>query len=61
MRHLDLPVCILVNRERVDHAYGLLVMKPLELGDDLPVELGVVEAYDDQPNGSDCYYDASLN
>ena len=36
MLHLDLSVGVLVNRERVDHADGLLVMQPLELGDDSP-------------------------
>jgi hypothetical protein len=55
MLHLDLSVRVLVNRERVDHADGLLVMQPLELGDDLAVKLGVAKAYDDQLNWSNCH------
>lgn len=55
MRHLDRSVRILVNRERVDHPDGLLVMQALKLSDDLPVEFGMVEAHDDQLNRSDCH------
>ena len=53
MLHLDLSVCVLVNGERVDHTHGVFVVQPLELGDDLSVELGMVEADDDQLDGSD--------
>jgi hypothetical protein len=54
MHDLDLSVCVLVNRQRVDHADGLLVMQSLELGDDLSVEFGVLKTKDDQRNRSDC-------
>jgi hypothetical protein len=60
MLHLYFPVGILVHRERVDHAHSALVMEPLELGDDLPVKLGLCEAYDDQLDRSDGHgYDLS--
>ena len=44
MLHLDLSVGVLVHRERVDHAHGVALAQPLQLGDDLAVELGVTEA-----------------
>jgi hypothetical protein len=48
MLDLDRSVRVLVNRERVDHAHRLIVMQSLSLSDDLPVELAVAEAKDDQ-------------
>ncbi len=48
MRDLDLAVGVLVDRERVDHAHGVALPELLELGDDLAVELWVLEAEHDQ-------------
>ena len=42
--HLDLSFGVLVHRQRVDHAHGVALAQPLELGDDLAVKLGVTEA-----------------
>ena len=50
---LDLAGGVLVNGQRVDHAYGVALAQPLELGDDLAVEIGLREAQHDQLKGSD--------
>ena len=55
MRHLDLPVGVLVDGERVDHPDGVALAQPLELLDDLPVEVRVIEAEHDQLHWSDCH------
>src|SRR5204862_4878995 len=38
----------LVHRERVDDAHRVALAQALELGDDLAVELGVIEPEDDE-------------
>jgi hypothetical protein len=43
---------VLVDGQRVDHAYGVALAQSLELGDDLAVEVGLLEAQHDQLNGS---------
>ena len=53
MRHLDLAGRILVNGQRVDDAYRITLPQPLQLGDDLAVEVGVAEAEHDQLHRSD--------
>ena len=53
MLDLDLALGILVDGQRVDHADGVALAQPLELGDDLAVEFGVLEAEHDQLDGSD--------
>jgi hypothetical protein len=53
--HLDLSLGVLVDRQRVDHAHGVALAQPLELGDDLAVELGVAEAENYELNWSDCH------
>ncbi len=57
---LDLPVGVLVHGERVDHADGVALAQALELGDDLAVELGVLEAQHDQLDRSDGHLSSSL-
>ena len=47
------PVGVLVDGQRVDHAHGVALAQPLELGDDLAVEVGVLESQHDQLNRSD--------
>ena len=58
---LDLAVGVLVDGERVDDAHRVALAQPLELGDDLAVEVGVVEAQNDQLDGSDCHDHSSLS
>ena len=53
MLDLDLAVGVLVDGQRVDHADGVALAQPLELGDDLAVEVRVLEAEHDQLYGSD--------
>jgi len=55
MLHLDLSVNVLVDRQRVDHAHGVALAQPFELGDDLAVELGMTEAENNELNRSDCH------
>jgi pSer/pThr/pTyr-binding forkhead associated (FHA) protein len=43
MLHLDLSVGVLVNRERVDDLHRVALPQTLQLGDDLAVELRVLE------------------
>ena len=60
VRHLDLPACVLVDREGIDHSHGVALPQPLQLGDDLPVKLGMVEAQHDELNGSNSHHISSL-
>ena len=53
MLDLDLAAGVLVDRQRVDHAHGVVLLQALELRDDLAVELGVLEAQHDQLDRSD--------
>ena len=53
MLDLDLAVGVLVDRQRVDHAHRVALAQPLELGDDLAVKLGMLEAEHDQLDRSD--------
>src|SRR5207248_3412359 len=53
MLNLDLSVDVLVDRERVDHAHGVALAQPFELGDDLAVELGLAETQNNELNRSD--------
>ena len=55
MLHLDLAVRVLVDGQRVDHAHGVALTQPFELGDDLAVELRVAEAENNELNWSDCH------
>ena len=55
MLHLDLSLGVLVNGEAVDHAHGVFVMQALELGDDLAVEVRVLEPQDYELYRSDCH------
>jgi len=48
----DVPGGVLVDGQRVDHADRVALAQPLELGDDLAVEVGPLEAQHDQLNGS---------
>src|SRR5215217_2023809 len=48
MLDLDLAVGVLVHGKRVDHAHRVARAKPLELRDDLAVEVRLVEAQDDE-------------
>jgi hypothetical protein len=50
---LDLSVRILVHRERVYHAHRVALTQALELGDDLAVELRMLEAEHNQLHRSD--------
>ena len=52
MLHLDLSGGILVNRESVDYAHRLAVVQTLQLGDDLAVEVRVLEAEHEELNRS---------
>ena len=45
---LDLALRVLVDRERVDHADGVALAELLELLDDLPVEVRVLESEHDE-------------
>ena len=58
---LDLAVGVLVDRERVDDAHGVALAELLELGDDLTVEVRVLEAEHDQLYRSDCHLPTSLS
>ena len=49
---LDLALGVLVDGQCVDHAHRVALTQPLELGDDLAVEVGVLEAEHDQLNWS---------
>jgi hypothetical protein len=60
MRDLDLAVGVLVNGQSIDHAHRIALAQPLELLDDLAVELGVLEAQHDQLHGSDGHAHSSL-
>ena len=52
---LDLAVCVLVDGERVDHAHGVALAELLELLDDLPVELRVLESEHDELDWPDSH------
>ena len=52
LRDLDLAVRVLVHGQSVDDPDGVARAQPLQLLDDLAVELGVVEPEDDQLNWS---------
>ena len=56
MLYLDLSGGILVNRERVDYAHSLAVVQTLQLGDDLAVEVRVLEAEHEELNRSYCHW-----
>ena len=51
VRDLDLAVRVLVHRERVDDAHGVAFPQALQLGDDLAVELRMVEAEHNECTG----------
>jgi hypothetical protein len=53
MLDLELAGGVLVDGQRVDHAHGVALTQSLELGDDLAVELGLLEAQHDGLDGSD--------
>ena len=53
--HLDLALGVLVDGERVDHPHRVALAQPLELGDDLAVEVRVLEAQHQELNRSDCH------
>ena len=52
MLDLELARGVLVDGQRVDDADRVALAEPLELGDDLAVEVRVLEAQHDQLNGS---------
>ena len=56
MLDLELAGGVLVDGQRVDHAYRVALAQPLELGDDLAVEVGLLEAQHDQLNGSNRHF-----
>ena len=59
MLDLELSLLVLVDGQRVDHAHRVAFAQPLQLGDDLAVELRVVEAQHDELNRSNCHvYDS---
>ena len=53
MLDLDLARAVLVDRQRVDHTDGVAEAEPLELRLDLTVEVGVLEAQNQQLHRSD--------
>ncbi len=53
MRDLDGAVGVLVDGQRVDHTDRVVGPQALQLGDDLPVELRMLEAEHDQLHRSD--------
>ena len=55
VRDLDLAVGVLVDRQRVDHPHGVALPQPLELVDDLAVEVRVLEAEHDELYRSDSH------
>jgi hypothetical protein len=60
VRYLDLSRRVLVHRERVDHPDRVARPEPLQLGDDLAVELRVVESQHDELDWSDRHCRPSL-
>ena len=59
MLDLHLALRVFVDSKRVNHADGVALTQPLQLGDDLAVELGMPEAQHDQLNGSNRHLFAS--
>src|SRR5215208_2608391 len=53
MRDLDLALGVLVYRERIDHAHRVALLQALQFGDDVAVELWVLEAEHDELNRPD--------
>ena len=51
MLDLELPGGVLADGQRVDHAHGVALAEPLELGDDVAVNLGMLESQHYQLNG----------
>jgi hypothetical protein len=49
--YLDLPVRVLVQGERVEHPDDLFLVQPLELRHERLVEIGALQAQDDQQLG----------
>src|SRR4051794_5647733 len=49
----EFSVGVLVDGQRVDHPDGVVLPQPLELVDDLAVEIGFREPEHDELNGSD--------
>ena len=60
MQNLDLSLRVLVHGEGVDYAYGVGLSQALQLGDDLAVELRVLETEHDQLDRSDGHETASI-
>ena len=55
VRDGDLAVGVLVHGQRVDHPDHVALAQLLELRDDVPVEVRLVESEDDELNRSDCH------
>ena len=53
VRHLDLPVGVLVDRQRVDHSDCVARTQALQLGDDPTVEIRFRKSQNDQLDRSD--------
>jgi hypothetical protein len=51
----DVALGVFVDREAVDHANRVVVLQPVELGQDFTLEVRLVEPQDQQLNGSDCH------
>ena len=59
--HLQLAVGVLVNDQRVDDAHRAARVEPLKFGDDLTVEVGMVEPQYDQLHGPNGHGPASFS
>src|SRR6266508_263490 len=55
-QRLDLAASVLVDGERVDHANNVVLLQPVELGHDLPLEIALAEAENEQLDGSECHH-----
>jgi hypothetical protein len=55
MLHVELPLGVLVDGERVDHAHGVVLAELLELRRNLAMELRLVETDHEQLYRSDCH------
>ena len=55
MLDLDVARGVLVDGQRVDDADGVALAQALELGDDLAVEIRLLEAQHDQLDRANCH------
>ena len=55
LQHRHVSLGVLVDDDRVDHAHDVVLLQPVELGQDLALEVRFVEPQHQKLYGSDCH------